>query len=141
MPLIVQKKNNYFIGFPVGAKLYESSKKNSDSLFDNWIKTKKNKEKKLNSIFSKKQVAQLKKYVKDYNNWKNKNGEKLEIIDTVKTSISIENLKSFYRNNGYFNSKVDSKIKIDQNNNKYAKVIYNVDLGNQYLLDSIKTQI
>ena len=52
LPLIVQKKNNYFIGFPVGAKLYESSKKNSDSLFDNWIKTKKNKEKKLNSIFS-----------------------------------------------------------------------------------------
>ena len=103
LPLIVQKKNNYFIGFPVGAKLYESSKKNSDSLFDNWIKRKKNKEKKLNSIFSKKQVAQLKKYVKDYNNWKNKNGEKLEIIDTVKTSISIENLKSFYRNNGYFN--------------------------------------
>jgi len=141
LPLIVQKKNNYFIGFPVGAKLYESSKKNSDSLFDNWIKRKKNKEKKINSIFSKKQVAQLKKYVKDYNNWKNKNGEKLEIIDTVKTSISIENLKSFYRNNGYFNSKVDSKIKIDQNNNKYAKVIYNVDLGDQYLLDSIKTQI
>ena len=66
LPLIVQKKNNYFIGFPVGAKLYESSKKNSDSLFDNWIKRKKNKEKKLNSIFSKKQVAQLKKYVKDY---------------------------------------------------------------------------
>lgn len=64
LPLIVQKKNNYFIGFPVGAKLYESSKKNSDSLFDNWIKTKINKEKKLNSIFSKKQVAQLKKYVK-----------------------------------------------------------------------------
>ena len=31
-------------------------------------KEKINKEKKLNSIFSKKQVAQLKKYVKDYNN-------------------------------------------------------------------------
>jgi outer membrane protein assembly factor BamA len=65
----------------------------------------------------------------------------LEIIDSVKTKISIENLKSYYKNNGYFNSKISSKVIIDQNNKKLGKVIYNVKTGNQYILDSISTNI
>ena len=80
-------------------------------------------------------------YYQEFNNWKKKNGEKLEIIDSVKTNISIENLKSYFKNNGYFNSKISSNTIIDQNNNKYGKVIYNIKTGNQYILDSIATNI
>ena len=140
-PLLAQKKNTYLIGFPLAGKLYQSSKKNSDSIFNTWIKKRVYREKKLNSVLSKKQVSQLNKYYKDLNNWKKKNGEKLEIIDSVKTKISIENLKSYYKNNGYFNSKISSKVIIDQNNNKFGKVIYDVKTGNQYILDSISTNI
>ncbi|MDA9622755.1 hypothetical protein N9S70_03200, partial [Flavobacteriaceae bacterium] len=121
-PFLTQKKNTYLIGFPLAGKLYQSSKKNSDSIFNTWINKRVNREKKLNSVLSKKQVSQLNKYYKDLNNWKKKNGEKLEIIDSVKTKISIENLKSYYKNNGYFNSKISSKVIIDQNNNKFGKV-------------------
>ena len=49
LPLIVQKKNNYFIGFPVGAKLYESSKKKKKFPFDHWEKKQKKKKKKIKS--------------------------------------------------------------------------------------------
>jgi outer membrane protein assembly factor BamA len=137
-PLLAQKKNTYIIGFPLAGKLYQSSKTNSDSIFNKWINKK---EKKLNSLLSKKQVLQLNKYYNDLNDWKKKNGEKLEIIDSVKTKISIENLKSYYRNNGYFNSKISSKVIIDQNNNFNGKVIYDITTGNQYFLDSITTNI
>ena len=65
----------------------------------------------------------------------------MEIIDSVKTNISIENLKSYFKNNGYFNSQISSNTIIDQNNNKYGKVIYNIKTGNQYTLDSIATNI
>ena len=141
MPLIIQKKNNYILGIPVGAKLYQSGNKNSDSLINLWLNKKENREKKLNTFFSKKQVSQIKKYVKDFNNWKTRNGEKLEIVDSLKTIFSVENIKSFYRNRGYFDSKVKSEVVVDKNQKNYGNVIYNVNLGNRYLLDSIKLNI
>ena len=140
-PLLAQKKNNYIIGFPLAAKLFQSSKVNSDSIFNKWINKKVNRKKRLNSILSKKQVLQLNSYYENLNNWKKNNGEKLEIIDSVKTNISIENLKSYYNNNGYFNSKISSKTIINQNNNKFGKVVYNIKTGNQYALDSVSTNI
>ncbi len=140
-PLITQKKNDYILGYPLAGKIYQSSKKNSDSIFNEWINRRVNRKKKLNSILSKKQVIQLNKYYEDLNIWKKKNGEKLEIIDSVKTNISIDNLKSYYKNNGYFNSKISSNTIIDQNNNKFGKVIYNIKTGNQYNLDSISANI
>ena len=140
-PLLTQNKNNYFLGFPFSAYLNESSKKNTDSIFDLWIEKNSSRKPKLISIFSKKQIHQIKKYIKDYNSWKIRNSEKLELIDSVKTEISIDNLKSFYKNNGYFKSKVETKTIIDQKNNSYGKVIYNINLGNQYYLDSIKSNI
>ena len=140
-PLLAQKKNNYIIGFPLTAKLHQSSKENSDSIFNKWINKKVKRKKRLISILSKKQVLQLNSYYENLNNWKKKNGEKLEIIDSVKTNISIENLKSYYKNNGYFNSKISSKTIINQNNNKFGKVVYNIKTGNQYALDSVSTNI
>ena len=138
-PLIVQNQNNYFLGFPLSASLYESSKKNSDSIFNSWINKNPKREKRLNKILSKKQVLQIKNYIKNYNNWKKRNGEELQLIDSTKTKISSENLKSYFKNNGYFDAKINSKIEI--NNNKYGNVIYDINLGSQYYLDSIKSNI
>jgi len=45
-PLLAQKKNNYIIGFPLAAKLFQSSKVNSDSIFNKWINKKVNRKKK-----------------------------------------------------------------------------------------------
>ena len=140
-PLLTQNKNNYFLGFPFSAYLNESSKKNTDSTFNSWLEKTKKRKSKLINVFSKKQIHQIRKYIIDFNQWKIKNGEKLELIDSTKTKISIENLKSFYKNNGYFNSEVKTKTVIDQKNNNYGKVVYNINLGNQYYLDSIKTNI
>ena len=140
-PLLTQNKNNYFLGFPFSAYLNESSKKNIDSTFNSWLKKNKKRKLKLIDVFSQKQIDQIKKYKTDFNQWKIKNGEKLELIDSIKTKISIENLKSFYKNNGYFNSEIKTKTIFDLKNNNYGKVVYNIDLGNQYYLDSIKTNI
>ena len=140
-PLLTQNKNNYFLGFPFSAYLNESSKKNIDSTFNSWLEKNKKRKLKLINVFSQKQINQIRKYKTDFNQWKIKNGEKLELIDSTKTKISIENLKSFYKNNGYFNSEVKTKTVIDQKNNNYGKVVYNINLGNQYYLDSIKTNI
>ena len=140
-PLLTQNKNNYFLGFPFSAYLNESSKKNIDSTFNSWLEKNKKRKLKLINVFSQKQINQIRKYKTDFNQWKIKNGEKLELIDSTKTKISIENLKSFYKNNGYFNSEIKTKTIFNLKNNNYGKVVYNIDLGNQYYLDSIKTNI
>ena len=70
--LFLQNKNSTFIGIPIGALIYSASKKNTDSIFNNWI-NKKNKRKRLTKIFSKKQVDQLKDYHRSFNEWKKNN--------------------------------------------------------------------
>ena len=140
-PLITQNKNNYLFWIPLSALLYESYKKNSNSIFNNWINKKSKRNERITKVFSNKQVVQIKKYIEDFNNWKKRNGEELQIIDSTKTNISIENLKSFFKNNGYFDSEISSSIEINKKNQKFGKVIYNIDLGNQYYLDSIKSNI
>ena len=140
-PLLTQNKNKYFLGLPLSSLLYESSKKNSDSVFNNWINKKPKRKKRLNKILSKKQVFQIKKYIKNFNDWKKRNGEELQLIDSTKTKISIENLKSYFKNNGYFDAEISSIIEINEKNSRYGKIVYNINLGNQYYLDSVKSNI
>jgi len=140
-PLLIQNENNYFLGYPLSASIYESSKKNSDSIFKKWLNKSKKRENTLTKIFSKKQVSQIKQYMRNLNNWKKRNGEELELIDPVKTQISIENLKSYFDNNGYFDSKISSSIEQINDKKNYGKVTYEINLGNQYYLDSIKSDI
>ena len=140
-PLLAQNKNNYFLGFPVSASLFESSNKDTDSVFNRWVNKNPKRKKRITNVLSNKQVVQIKKYIKSFNNWKKRNGEELEIIDSTKTKVSIENLKSYFKNNGYFDAQISSKIEINENNKKFAKIVFNIELGNQYYLDSIKSNI
>lgn len=140
-PLLTQNKNNYFLGIPLTSLLYESSKKNSDSVFNKWINKKPKRKINLNKILSQKQVFQIKKYIKNYNDWKKRNGEEIQLIDSTKTKISIENLKSYFKNNGYFDAEISSKVEVSEKNRRYGKIVYNINLGNRYYLDSIKSNI
>ena len=138
--LFLQKKNSTFIGIPIGALIYSSSKKNTDSIFNNWI-NKKNKRKRLTKIFSEKQVDQLKEYHRNFNEWKKNNGEKIEIIDSSKTLATTKNLNSYFQNIGFLENKVVSEIIVDENNTNYADVNYKVTTGPQYYVGEIDTMI
>ena len=138
--LFLQKKNSTFLGIPIGALIYTSSKKNTDTIFNNWI-NKKNKRKRLTKIFSEKQVDQLKDYHKNFNEWKKNNGEKIEIIDSSKTLATTKNLNSYFQNIGFLENKVVSEIIVDENNTNYADVNYKVTTGPQYYVGEIDTMI
>ena len=138
--LFLQKKNSTFIGIPIGALIYSTSKKNTDSIFNNWI-NKKNKRKRLTKIFSEKQVDQLKDYHRSFNEWKKNNGEKIEIIDSIKTLATTKNLSSYFQNIGFLENKVVSEIIVDENNTNYADVNYKVTTGPQYYVGEIDTMI
>ncbi len=138
--LFLQKKNSTFFGIPFGALIYSTAKDNTDSIFDNWL-SKKNKAKSLNKVFSKKQVNQLKGYYKNFNDWKRNNGEEIQIIDSLKTAETANNLNSYFQNIGFLNNKVDFKIITNELNEKYADVDYMVSTGVQYYVGDVNSMI
>ncbi len=61
-------------------------------------------------------------------------------IDIQRFSLDENLLKNFYKNNGYYNVKINSSFAqiIEE---KYFEVIYNIDAGNKYFFNSLKLNI
>ena len=104
--LITFKENSKLLGIPFNAMISSSAKKNPDSIFDEWV----NEQKKLNNIFSPKQVLQLKKYFKNFNDWKINNGEKISLIDSSEINKSLDNLNLYFQNIGYLDNSTSFKV-------------------------------
>ena len=131
--------NKKIFGLPL--KLYVNNlvNKNQDSLFDIWIDKNPKKNKILNKIFSKKQVDQLKKYRISINNWLKKNSEIPATIDSISLKKNIDRINQYYKNLGYFNNKI-SFIAKNIGDTK-SEITYKIFRGNQYKIDSVKTNI
>ena len=136
--LFLQKTNSKFLGIPFTTLIHNSAKKNTDSIFEIWIKNKRNNYEKL---FSKKQVLQLKKYYKGFNEWKRGNGEELAIIDSIKISETIKNLNIYFKNIGFLDNNVKFNLLFRNNKKNYADVNYNVSTGPQYYIGNVSTLI
>ena len=136
--LFLQKTNSKFLGIPFTTLIHNSAKKNTDSIFEIWIKNKRNNYEKL---FSKKQVLQLKKYYKGFNEWKRGNGEELAIIDSIKISETIKNLNIYFKNIGFLDNNVKFNLLFRNNKKNYADVNYNVSTGPQYYIGDVSTLI
>ena len=136
--LFLQKTNSKFLGIPFTTLIHNSAKKNTDSIFEVWIKTKRNNYEKL---FSKKQVLQIKKYYKEFNEWKRDNGEELAIIDSIKISETIKNLNIYFKNIGFLDNNVKFNLIFRNNKKNYADVNYNVSTGPQYYIGDVSTLI
>ena len=66
----------------------------------------------------------------DFNAWIKRTGEAPVILDSLKTAKSVNRLKAYYINNGWFNAEVSSKV--DSLENKKATVQYEVKRGQAY---------
>ncbi len=136
--LFLQKTNSKFLGIPFTTLIHNSAKKNTDSIFEVWIKNKRNNYEKL---FSKKQVLQLKKYYREFNEWKRDNGEELAIIDSIKISETIKNLNIYFKNIGFLDNNVKYNLLFRNNKKNYADVNYNISTGPQYYIGDVSTLI
>ena len=136
--LFLQKTNSKFLGIPFTTLIHNSAKKNTDSIFEVWIKNKRNNYEKL---FSKKQVLQLKKYHREFNEWKRDNGEELAIIDSIKISETIKNLNIYFKNIGFLDNNVKYNLLFRNNKKNYADVNYNISTGPQYYIGDVSTLI
>ena len=136
--LITFKENSKLLGIPFNAMISSSAKKNPDSIFDEWVNEQK-KQKKLNNIFSPKQVLQLKKYFKNFNDWKINNGEKISLIDSSEINRSLDNLNLYFQNIGYLDNSIS--FKVTKKPTKKACVDFNIETGSRYYIGEINSKI
>ena len=136
--LITFKENSKLLGIPINAMISSSAKKNPDSIFDVWVNEQK-KQKKLNNIFSPKQVLQLKKYFKNFNDWKINNGEKISLIDSSEINRSLDNLNLYFQNIGYLDNSIS--FKVTKKPTKKAFVDFNIETGSRYYIGEINSKI
>ena len=137
--IISTSSNKKFFGIPVGKILYETSHPDAKGQFESWLKKKKNRRKRLEKWISKKQIIALKAYGEKFNNWLKKKGEPPALIDNDKIKDSKKQIIQYYKNLGYYDAEVFTKIQ--PINNKKFILKYQINPKNRYFIDSITASI
>ena len=137
--LAVDKPNKKTLGIPFKLYLHQMAIEKPDSVFDEWLERKSKRKKKLNNLLSLKQVNEIKRYKYSFNHWLKRNGEAPVFIDSFAIAKNIKRFEQFFKNKGYFNTKVEVQ-KILKTNQK-GTVKYSIQTEDQFTIDSIKQEI
>ncbi len=134
--IIKPKPNKLFLGLtPFRLNVYNLSNKNPDSTFTKWLQRKPKREQHLNRLLSKKQTYRLRTAYLKINDWFQKSGEPLALIDSLKINKSIDELKKYYDYNGWRD--ININYTVDYLKRKRGIVHYNIEEGTPYKIDSV----
>ena len=136
---LYQEPNTKFLKTPIRLHLYNLAKQYPDSAFANWVNKKPNRAKRLENIYSQKQVNKLEESYVAFNDWIKKTGEAPVIIDEELTKKSKNRLQAWYFNNGWFDTEVAYEIKTLED--KKGTIDYLVTPKLPYVVDSINQRI
>ncbi len=141
--LLVQNPNSGILfGYPLRLNLYNLAKKDPDSSFQAWLHKKEKREERLVNFLSRKQVDRLGEsfMVKGLSIWLKNIGEAPVIIDSAKTSKSLERLNAYYGSKGYFNN-TGTAIVDSSGKKQRAALNYEMNLGKPFILDTVSKTI
>ena len=137
---LYQEPNIRFLGIPFQLHYYNLARPDIDSILTvNYLEND-SKKKFLTNLLSKKQFESYVHSRKEFNNWLKRTGEAPVIVSDQETKKSVNKLKSWYWNNGWFNVEADYEI-IPLEKEKRARVEYYVTPHQPYFVDSVKTDI
>ncbi len=94
------------LGFPLGLQVYNLANLHPDSTFQKWEHNKPNREKRMNNIYSKKQVDKIASNYIGFNKWIQKIGQEPTIIDEKTLNKNIKYMNNYYSSFGWFNTEV-----------------------------------
>ncbi|MBA6155840.1 BamA/TamA family outer membrane protein [Tenacibaculum sp. S7007] len=137
--LLMQRPNAKALGMPLSLHFYNLGNPNGPKTPSLWGKKHPRTYNFFKDVFSEKQSISVAKTFISFNNWFLKSGQAPIIIDDRKTKRTVNNLTTYFQNEGYFRAKVSSKK--DTISNKKGTISYNILKGNPSFLDSISTSI
>lgn len=138
-PYIIQKPNSKAAGLPLSLWFYNMGNENYQEKWDRKILKYADSSHLATKVFSLKQSIGWANFNKDFNEWLFKNGEAPILLDTLKANKTQKTLSQYYLDQGFFNSRINYKI--DTLSEKKAQVVYQIDKGSAYKIDSIFTNI
>ena len=107
---LYQEPNIRFLGIPFQLYYYNLARPNIDSILTvNYLENE-SKRKSLTSLLSKKQFERYVHSRKEFNEFLKRVGEAPVIVSEAETKKSVNRLKSWYWNNGWFNVEADYEI-------------------------------
>ena len=139
--LIPQKPNNKLMGIPLKLMLFQAAKPNAGDDFDRWLEKKTQRLSRMQKIWSQKQIDQMRAYKIRFQEWKMRNGEPPSIVDSLRYADYARNLQTYQSNHGYFKAMVMVEETIENEAKKRKNLVYNIQTGLPYALDTIKTEI
>lgn len=137
--LLYQQPNKKVLGIPISLHVYNLANPFPDSTFQKWIHKKPNRENRMNSIYSKKQVDKIESSYIGFNKWIQKVGNEPTIIDEKKLRKNIQYINNYYSSFGWFNT--ETTYKIDTIENKRASITYDIKRYRPYLIGTIDKEI
>ncbi len=137
--LLMQRPNAKALGMPLSLYFYNLGNPNGPKTPSQWGEKHPKTYNFFKDMFSEKQSISVAKTFIGFNNWFLKSGQVPIIIDDRKTKRTVNNLTTYFQNEGYFRAKVSSKK--DTISNKKGAISYNILKGNPSFLDSISTSI
>ena len=135
----IDKPNKKTLGIPFKLYLHEMAVEKPDSLFEEWLERKSKRKKLLNYLLSAKQINEIKRYKLNFNNWLKRNGEAPVFVDSSTIAKNIQRFEQYYKNKGYFNTKVEVQ-KVFSPVQK-GTVKYYIQTRDQFTIDTIRKEI
>ncbi len=139
--LVSQQPNKRILGIPLRLLIYQSANENTAQEFDNWLQKKPKRNQRMQSIWSQKQIDQIRAYKVQFQDWKRRNGEPPSLIDSLYFDEYADNITTYLSNRGYFKAKTKVAKELTSSSRKKANLIYDIQTGLPYYLDTITTDI
>ena len=139
--LVPQQPNKKILGIPVRLLLYQSANDSAAVDFDNWLQKTPKRSKRMQAIWSQKQIDQMRSYRVQFQDWKMRNGEPPSLIDSLYYNNYADNISTYLSNNGYFKAKTNVRKDITSTTGQTANLVYDIQTGLPYYLDTISTDI
>lgn len=138
-PYIRQAPNKKLLFFfPVKLSLYNAARENPQAAFDQWEADHQGTVKFLRFFFSQKGIDRIDSSYVGFHRSLKKLGEPPVLYDPSLASRSVNNIESFYHNQGYFRAQASSQATFEEDK---AVVQYTVSTGAPYLIDSVNYDI
>lgn len=136
--LILQKPNTRSVGLYLPLTFYNFGNLYHHETVLNWMKNNPKTYDFMVKTLSQKQANSLLRRYEKLHKWFLKNGEAPVIFDEKKAQKSAQEIKEYLFNHGYFKAKVAYKLVLNVHK---VKINYQINAGQPYLLDTVKTDI
>ncbi|APG66239.1 hypothetical protein LPB136_13025 [Tenacibaculum todarodis] len=136
---VIQRPNAKALGIPLSLYFYNLGNPDGSKNSAEWEKRHPKTYKFFKNVFSEKQSIGVAKSFIGINNWFLTSGQAPVIIDDIKINRTVNELKSYYFTEGYFQAEVTSKR--DTVGTKKGAVNYYIGKGKATFLDSISKKI